>query len=206
MANPDPDNGNSRDDLVKRLELMESMIAEGRQTVCRHGWIFVLWGLVNLVGWGLQSLRPHANWIWPVCLTAGGVITVIGIARRRDGRGKSASSRGVGAVWAAMGVTLALYVGAAIVTRFTWQFSYVSALAMIVGMAHATSATILRWNAQRIVAAIWWAGGVAIFFFNSRRATDTVFLAEMCFGMIAFGLYAMWLERRDGGSWVNPNA
>jgi hypothetical protein len=68
-------------------------------------------------------------------------------------------------------------------------------------MAHAISAAILRWRVQALVAAIWWAGGVAVLFLNSYRATNYIFYAEMCLGMVAFGIYAMVQERRFGG-WV----
>jgi len=47
-----------------------------------------------------------------------------------------------------------------------------------------------------MVAGIWWAGGVAVFIFNSHRAANDIFLLEMCAGMILFGLYVMVLERR----------
>jgi len=57
-----------------------------------------------------------------------------------------------------------------------------------------------------VVAAIWWAGGAAIFFLNSWRATSDIMLAEMCLGMIAFGLYAMVIEARKGGRSVQNHA
>jgi hypothetical protein len=208
MTNPEPDNGATRDDLVQRLELMESMIAEGRQSTCRYGWVFFLWGLINLTGRELDHHQPGSEWVWPTCLATGAVITIAGMAmqKRHDSGSRSMRSRSVGAVWAMMGITMALYVGSALATHFTWQYSYAAAIGMFVGMAHAISASILRWRAQALVAAVWWAGGVSIFFFNSRRAANNVFLIEMCLGMMAFGLYAMWLERRNGGQWVNRNA
>ena len=41
------------------------------------------------------------------------------------------------------------------------------------------------------------AGAVAVFVCNSFRAANWIFLIEMCFGMIAFGLYVMFLEGRS---------
>ena len=208
MNDFEDENGTARAELLQRLELMECMIAEGRRSVTRCGWIFVLWGLVDFAGYGWEYYLPQSTWrwAWPVCLTAGAIITVIGsmLQKRRDGSSKSMQCRSLDAVWGMMGVTLALYVGTALMTHFSWQYSYVSALLMIVGMAHGISAVLLRWRAQGIVAAIWWAGGVAILFCNSHRATDDIFLLEMCFGMIVFGLYAMILEHRGGG-WGHAN-
>jgi hypothetical protein len=200
MTNPDPENGATRDDLIKRLELMEAMIAEGRQTTMRHGWIFVLWGLVDLAGMGWQQLPRHTDWVWPVCLAVGFTLQAIGIALQKRGKsslGKGMQCRSVEAVWSMMGVAMVLYVGAALVTHFAWQYSYLAALLTIIGLAHAISAVILRWRVQGIVAAIWWAGAIAVFAFNSYRAANIIFLIEMCLGMLLFGLYVMMLERRD---------
>jgi hypothetical protein len=76
-----------------------------------------------------------------------------------------------------------------------WPVAFTAAMLMFVGMAHGTSAMILRWKAQGLVACVWWIGGVALFFLTDRYWIQ-VFVGEMCFGMIGFGLYAMWLERQ----------
>jgi hypothetical protein len=41
---------------------------------------------------------------------------------------------------------------------------------------------------------------------RSQKDVQVIMLLEMCHGMIAFGFYAMWLERRNGASWVKSNA
>ena len=211
MPNPDPESTPSRDDLLQRLELMEAMIAEGRGFTTHNAWIFVLWGLVDLAGWSWQHFvhtQFAGAWAWPICLIAGVVLTIAGKALQKTPPGvpNSIACGRVLAVWAMMGLAMAIYVASAMITHFTWLYSYVAALLMMVGMAHAISAVILRWRVQGVVAAIWWAGGAAIFFLNSRRATSDIMLIEMCLGMIAFGLYAMLLERRRGGHWTNKTA
>jgi hypothetical protein len=207
MPNPNPESTPSRDDLLQRLELMEAMIAEGRGFTTHNAWIFVLWGLVDLVAWSWQNLvhtQFAGAWAWPICLIAGAVLTFAGKALQTKPKGvpNSVACGRVMSVWAMMGLSMAIYVASAMITHFTWQYSYIAALLMMVGMAHAISAVILRWRVQGVVAAIWWAGGAAIFFLNSRRATSDIMLIEMCLGMIAFGLYAMLLERRRGGHWT----
>jgi hypothetical protein len=72
-----------------------------------------------------------------------------------------------------------------------------AAILMMIGMAHAISAMLLRWPMQGVVAAAYWAGGVAILAFNSGRATNVIWLIEMCIVMIVFGLYVMFLEGRS---------
>jgi hypothetical protein len=210
MTNPD-ESGTSRDDLLKRLELMEAMIAEGRGFTTHNAWIFVLWGLVDLTAWCWQTLvhtQFAGAWAWPICLIAGAVLTFAGKALQAKPKGvpNSVACGRVMTVWAMMGLAMAIYVASAMITHFTWQYSYIAALLMMIGMAHAISAVILRWRVQGVVAAIWWAGGAAVFFLNSHRATNNIMLAEMCLGMIAFGLYAMTIEHRKGRHWTNKTA
>jgi len=57
-----------------------------------------------------------------------------------------------------------------------------------------------------MVAGIWWASGVAAFFLHTYDAFLFLFVAEMLFGMVFFGLYAMWLERQHSSILVRQNA
>jgi hypothetical protein len=103
-----------------------------------------------------------------------------------------------------MGVALAIYISSAMVGHLGWQYSFTAAILIMVGMAHAISAAILRWRVQGLVACIWWAGAVATFFARSRSDVELILLLEMGLGTALFGLYAMMMERRSGGG-VNKN-
>jgi hypothetical protein len=203
MTNGEADGGGGmRDDLVQRIALMETMIAEGRRSTMRYAWVFILWGLVDLAAMAWQFFEPHSHWVgmwaWPVCLVAGAVATVVGLVLRRGERGNAISMecRSVEAVWGMMGITLGIYIAAGMVRHLTWQLSYCAALLMILGMAHAISAKILRWRAQGAVAVVWWAGGVAMFYTRTFEQVRAIMFVEMVLGMVAFGVYAMSLERR----------
>jgi hypothetical protein len=203
MAEFEREDGVTRDNLVQRVALMEAMIAEGRQYTGHNAWIFVLWGLVDLTAWAWQNYSPHTGgpWAWPICLITGVVLTLAGKAMQKSDKGYSRNdvcSRVMG-VWGMMGLAMGIYVACAILTHFSWQYSYVAALLMMLGMAHAISAMFLRWKMQGLVAAVYWAGGVAIFVCNSWRATNAIMLIEMGIVMVLFGLYAMWREPRGGG-------
>jgi hypothetical protein len=201
MTDSQPSSDTTRDDLLQRVALMEAMIAEGRRSTTRFGWIFVLWGLVDIAGVGWEKVQPSFNWIWPITIVTGFVIQFLILALRRGAMlvcGKSLQTRSIAAVWSMMGVTVLLYVAAAIVQHRAGQISYIAAILMFVGMAHATSALILRWAAQGAVAVLWWAGGIAAYFLPLDYFL-TIFVAEMFFGMILFGLYAMWLDRGERG-------
>jgi hypothetical protein len=177
---------------------MEEMIAEGRRNTGRFGWIFVLWGLVCLSGIGGSYLLPHSYWVWPIVIASGFAIQFIGIAmHRRSGHWSSENikSRSVTAVWRMMGIAIILYAAPAIATHTIHQIAYIAAIFMFLGMAHATSAMILRWGAQGMVAGLWWAGGIATYFVP-RDYVIVIYTVEMVFCMVLFGVYAMWLERR----------
>jgi hypothetical protein len=202
MMNPEADNGRNRDELVQRLELMESMIAEGRRSTARFGWIFVLWGVIDIGGMVWQEAKPDFRWTWPIVILAGFAIQyaiIIGLRRWtwRQFCGNSMQTRSISAVWSMMGVTVLLYVAAAILGHGAGHIALAAAVLMFVGMAHATSALILRWPAQGAVAVLWWAGGMALYFL-SWKYFEAIFVGEMVFGMILFGLYAMWLDSRSG--------
>ena len=209
MTNIDQDGGGAmRDDLLQRIELMEAMIADAKMSTVRCGWIFVLWGLVDLVAMSWQNFFPHSNfagfWAWPICLVFGAVATLLGVTLQKRGRVKAKvpAVRCVEGVWGMMGVGLSIYIACAMVRHLTWQYSYLAGILVIVGMAHAISAVILRWRVQGVVAAIWWLGAIAMFFVpphfvpTEQRAVNAIMFVEMVLCMVVFGLYVMALERR----------
>jgi hypothetical protein len=205
MIDFEQDNGTTRDELVQRLALMETMIAEGRRSTGRHGWIFVMWGVLYFAAIGWAIYLPLARWAWPVCIAAGFFTIFIVESRRKRSNGPS-GNRSIEAVWRVMGTAITLYVVAAIFSHHAGSPAYVAAILFFIGMAHATSAFILRWWAQGIAAAIWFAGGFACFFFTTDAELIGVFLLAAFFGMILFGLYAMWLERKRAAALVQHHA
>jgi hypothetical protein len=212
MTDFEPNDGTTRDDLVQRLALMEAMIAEGRCTTTRCGWIFVLWGLVDLAPIGWQLAEPNSEWVskwsWPICLSVGMILTTIGrsIQARQMHCGPGAKSRSIWAVWCVMGAAITCYFVAAMVNHRAGQYSFTAAILMMIGMAHGISAIILRWRAQGAVAVIWALGASATFFSRSWKDEIAIFSFEMVFGMILFGLYAMWLDRRDQAGRASDHA
>jgi hypothetical protein len=198
MTNFEQDNGTTRDDLVQRLALMEIMIAEGRKSTARFGWIFVMWGVLYFAAVGWTIYLPFAGWAWPVCIAAG-VATILVVKsrqRRADGLGENQRSRSIDAVWRVMGAAITLYVIAAVLSHHAGSPAYAAAILTFIGMAHATSAIILRWTAQGLAAAVWWVCAIAMFFVTTSEQAIGIFLVAAFFGMILFGLYAMWLERK----------
>ena len=188
----------TRDDIVARLDLIEAMISEGRKATSRCGWVFVLWGFVILAALALEWLHPGRVWNWPVAISSGWLLQFAGFfwERRRGMYSRtSAKGRTMAAIWSMMGVTLALYCFTGMLSHHG-GIAYLAAIFMIIGFAHATSAVVLRWAPQGAVAAMWWAGGLATFFVSGYWL-PAIMAIEMLFGMVFFGFYMMYLDRRD---------
>lgn len=201
MSEATANNGTTREELVRRIEEIEAMISAGRQTTARYGWMFVMWGLLYYAAIGWEFYLPHGEWAWAVCISIGIGGTVWRKARlhKRGGRGTNATCRAIDAVWRMTGIAITLFVIGSIVAHYVAHVkfgpTYTAAILLFIGLAHATSAMILRWKMQGVAAAIWWAGGLACFFANQIQGV-IIFLVASFFGMVLFGLYAMAQERR----------
>jgi len=209
MADFETNEGASREELVQRLAVIEAMVAEGRRSTARWGWILVLWGLVDISGMVWQLLGPGSAWCWPVCIGAGFVLQFAGIGwmgRSGQLRSRSVKGRSISAVWSMMGVALTLFCFIGAFRGAAGQVSFLVAIFMMLGLAHAISAMILRWAVQGAVAASWWIAGLACFFLPKSDDLIYLFIGEMLFGQVFFGLYAMWLERRTPTAAVQQHA
>ncbi|MBW4039325.1 MAG: hypothetical protein HIU91_10710 [Acidobacteria bacterium] len=199
--------GTSREELVQRVALMEAMIAEGRRTTARYGWMFVMWGLLYIAAMGWTVYLPMRNFAWPVCIVVGLLLgVVVRMRRKRAGAMESQRSRNIGAVWNGMGIAVSLYVVAAVWGGHGSEPVYVAAIMFMVGMAHGISALILRWGAQGAAAAAWWACGVACCFATTVREIEELYVVAAFFGMEVFGMYVMLLERRRPTGAVQQHA
>ncbi len=207
MADYSADNDISRDDLVRRVELMEAMIAEGRLSTAKYGWLFLMWGLLYIAAVVWMAYLPFAYLAWPVCIAAGIVAGVVSESRRKRAEGRAnMKSRSVEAVWKAMAIAITLFAFGAGLSGHFVNPACLAAIMLFLGLAHAASAMILRWRVQGLAAAVWGGCGVASFVFTSSRDLIVLFLVASFFGMVLFGLYAMTLERRRAGTVVERHA
>ena len=193
MADIEQNGGRSRADLLERVALMEEMIAEGRRTTGRYGWIFVTWGLVYVVATLWATYLPRGGWAWPVCIAIACVV-VYAVRRRGVCSPPGSRTRNIQAVWSALGITVTGFVVSTIVAHQAGNPAYVAAIFFFIGMGHGASGMILRWPVQISVAILWWACGAASLFMKSGEHVMWVFLGASVFGMIFFGIYAMAKE------------
>jgi hypothetical protein len=183
-----------KQELNERLRLIESMIAEGRQSTQSWGWTFVLWGVAYYVAiawayWGDAAIA------WPVTMVTAGLITALVAMRKSSGRPKTRTRRTMAAVWISLGISLFLFGLCAGFSGHADQHVFVAVIATMLGMANATSSLTLRWKPQFACAMVWWAAA-AVSLFGTVTQGSIGFLVAIFLCQIIFGIYMMTGEAR----------
>ena len=189
------------DELNDRLKLIETMMAEGRQTTASWGWTFVLWGVAYYVATAWSTLG-HNSYAWMITMIAAGIVTGIVGSRISRGRPRTSTGRALGGIWVAMGVSMFVVL---VSLGFGGKYDtniFVAIIGAMLAGAHGASAILLRWTAQFTCAVVWLAAAVASCFGTESQAS-IAFLAATFLGQIAFGIYAMVLDARRSRSAVH---
>lgn len=187
------DNG----ELRERLDLMESMIAEGRQATCNWGWAFLLWGVAYYVAVGWSWSGWYAMAAWPVTMIVTGVACGVLAGRRRKGRPWTGITRAISSAWWVMGVCLlTVMLSLAYSGRLNSHIS-VAIVGAMLAVPNGVSSLVLKWKMQ-FVCALVWLGVAEVGCFGSEMQGLIAFLAATFFCQIVFGAYAMIMESRRG--------
>ena len=105
-------------DLAARLSLIETMIAEGRQTTESWGWTFVLWGVAYAAAIVAGNLgAPLAEWTswghrtaaWPVAMAGAGLIMFLVLSfwgQKSETQPETTVGRSILSIWIAMGASM----------------------------------------------------------------------------------------------------
>ena len=182
-------------ELKERLNLIETMIAEGRRTTESWGWTFVLWGVAYYIAIAWANWGSHRSLAWPVTMIAAGVLTGILSSRNAGGRPKTTIGRAMMAIWLAMGVSMFIVLMSLAMSGRYDLHVFVAIIGSMLGTANATSSMILKWKLQFACALVWWALTVYACFGKGKLLT-IAFLAALFFCQIVFGLYGMICEAR----------
>lgn len=175
--------------LRERLDLIESMIAEGRRHTESWGWTFVLWGAVYYVAiaWSARG----GLWAWPATVLIAMVVTFVVATMRARNYPKTTLGRAIGSIWVALATSMfLLFLALGSSGRLSDQHLFMAVTSAILGMANGASAMILRWKVQLACAVVWWATAV-LTCFGSKGQSTIVFLVAIFLCQILFGLYGM---------------
>ena len=182
-------------ELKDRLNLIETMIAEGRRTTQSYGWTFVLWGVAYYIAIFWASLGRD-YFAWPITMTAAGMLTVVIIASKHSKRPPTTTARAIGAIWCATGISMfVLFMALGWSGKLMDYNIFVAIMAAMLATVNAASSMILRWKLQFACALVWWALTVYACFGKGKSLT-IAFLAALFFCQIVFGIYGMIREAR----------
>ena len=184
-------------DLSERIALIESMMQQGRKTTEYWGWSFLLWGIAYLVAVAWSSFLPGGPLVaWPVTMVATALLTITIARRRTRNRPRTEKTRGIRAIWTAVGCGIFVFAFPASFSGHYQPQSFMAAIEAMLGVAHVASGSFLRWPMQIVVGALWWAAAIASCFVNDNGVAY-VFLGATFVCMIGFGIYLMIRESRD---------
>ena len=186
---------NAPSELISRLELMETMLQEGRQATVHWGWSFVLWGAAYLVAI-LWSSMLHSWKPWTITMVGTAVVSIVVGKLNRRGKPSTQSSRSISSIWTAVSIGLFLYTFGISGSGHFELHGFWASVEVLLGVVNFASAMILRWRVQFLVGLMWFSSALATCFVSSRHVLP-ILLADVVFGMIIFGLYLMYCERRD---------
>lgn len=182
-------------DLANRIELIESMMREGRQTTGRWGWAFILWGAAYLAASAWSIYDPTGR-PWAVLMPIATILTAALSRRARSKHPNSTHSRSIGALWSGAGITLLLVLFALSLSGHYQFHAFVAIIGGVLGMTNFVSSMILRWRAQLFCAFVWWGAALAGACL-SEQVGGYCFLAATFLAQIVFGAYVMIAEGRS---------
>src|SRR5258708_28516809 len=170
-------------ELKERLSLIESMIAEGRQSSESWGWTFVLWGVAYYLAIAWSALGQGV-WAWPVTTLIAAIVTFVGASSKGRDHPETTLVRAIGSIWIALAISLfLLFPALGFSGRLTDLHVFVAVTSAILGMANGASALILRWKAQGACAVVWWVTAVAACF-GPQRPRSVVVSCPHCLGRV----------------------
>jgi hypothetical protein len=193
-------------ELTDRLELIQTMISEGRRKTESWGWTFLLWGVAYYVAifWSAWSIRPwswptglygNGPWIWPITMFSAAGVTLLISARVGKGKPNTGVGRAISSVWGSVGISMMLLFPALGVAGRLDSHAFFAIVAAMLGVANGTSGFLLKWPHQIATAVLWWATSV-LTCLGSEQFAITVFLVALFFCQIVFGTYAMLREAK----------
>ena len=184
-------------ELVERLDLMQRMIDQGRQSTQRWGWTFLTWGVAYYVAiaWSVYGQTWFA---WPVTMIAASIFTGVRASRGKRNQPNTTIGRALSAVWVVTGIALFVVLMSAGMSGRADLHMAVTIAGALLAVANGISSFILRWKLQFVCALAWLATAVSACFTNDI-ATEVISLAAIFLCQIVFGAYMMVLESRRRG-------
>jgi hypothetical protein len=186
----------TQEELLTRFELVEMMVKEGRRSTEYWGWTFVLWGTAYLIAIAWSYWLRQPNIAWPVTMIAATVLTIVVATRKKRAKPQTPVSRAIGGIWTAVGSAIFIFCFAVGLSGHAEMHSYIATVEILLGVANCAVSIVLRWRGQFFIALLWWISAVATCYVGSQWIMP-ILVADTLIGLLGFGLYLMYRERRD---------
>lgn len=196
MTQTTKQDGERSEDLQQRLDLIESMVLEGRRTTQYWGWMFLLWGVAYVAAIAWSAWQPQQHLAWPVVMIAAALLSGVLASRKAVSRPLTTISRAIQSIWYATGGALFLIGFGAGLSGHAEPHLFLAAIEVLLGVANVASGLALRWRGQVAVGLVWWLAGAASLYAADNLLVPVLLTATLI-GNIGFGVYLVVLEARD---------
>ena len=186
----------TQEELLSRFELVEMMLKEGRRSTEYWGWTFVLWGAAYLIAIAWSYWWRQPNLAWPVTMITAAVLTTGVAARKKRAKPQTPVSRAIRGIWTAVGIAIFIFCFAVGLSGHAEMHSYIAVIEIMLGIANCAVSMVLRWRGQFMIALLWWVSAVATCYVGSQWIMP-ILVFDTLIGLLGFGLYLMYCERRD---------
>lgn len=164
------------------LAYIRKVMADSRAAVADDGKPSILWGILVALGMlynyyeVVTDTTSISGWVWLSLSTLGWIYMIWYVkVKKKSNKVQTYAGRITGAVWGAVGITIALFVTTTIIsqsmdTPFVLHPVYICAVtAMLLGIGYFVSGILYEIPWLKYVGIGWWAGSVYFMFFPGRE-------------------------------------
>ncbi len=187
------------ENLDQNLELITRVVAASRRERARIGHIYVLWGIIVLVGTGAHAIGIHLSvpymWvIWPVLMVGGGAYSVVEGRKLARNSVLTLGGRIEGDTWEACGLALLCVAFLGPLSGSIPGERVVPIISLLLGVAVVTVGSVYRYRFVKI-SGYGFIGGGAGSFFLTWPWPSVVFGVLLVLGYILPGIRMVRMVR-----------
>lgn len=164
---------------AEELAFIKNIINESRKSFALNGKPYIFWGILIVMGLGLEYLRgidvfdfKYMFFVWIVLVGIGwGYAYIDSRKHKKKSKFYSLADRLIGGVWLASGISMTI-VGLLATISGAINGVYVSpVISLILAIAYFVTGIVYDYNWQRNLSIGWWAGAIYMFFFPGEHTT-----------------------------------
>jgi len=189
-------------DMDADIKATERMVAQNRDFFRERSFHLWFWGLLLAGLYGVQVAIEYGRlaavdglegWLWFVTVLAGVLLSYL-FERYRVLPPANILSRLLRAVWIGVGVSIAIvgFMGGS--TTLILPGAHCGALSTLIGLGFFLSAPLVASRGLRVLAFLWWACAIALFFLNGHQALFLMFSLVLA-GLLLPGFALYWSHR-----------